>query len=82
MLDPAAAAARPPHECSAAAAAAAATATAAAGTPADVQASSACSTAAMPWQLPEFEQERVERARKLLRESEEHRGSLDLQVGG
>lgn len=46
-----------------------------------MQAASVCSTAAMPWQLPEFEQERVDRARKLLKELEEHCGSLNLQVG-
>jgi hypothetical protein len=34
----------------------------------------------MDWQLEQFLAERVERARKLLAESEEHRGSTDLQV--
>ena len=38
----------------------------------------ACS---MAWQLGEFARERVERGRRLLAESEEHRGSPDLQVG-
>ena len=34
----------------------------------------------MPWQLEQFLAEKVERGRKLLVESEEHRGSTDLQV--
>ncbi len=36
----------------------------------------------MPWQLPEFEREALEHARKLLTESEDYRGSIDLQVSG
>ena len=36
----------------------------------------------MEWQLEQFLAERVERGRKLLAESEEHRGSTDLQVRG
>ena len=35
----------------------------------------------MAWQLEDFLLERVERGRTLLAESEEHRGSPDLQVG-
>ena len=34
----------------------------------------------MEWQLEQFMAERVERGKKLLSESEEHRGSTDLQV--
>ena len=34
----------------------------------------------MAWQLDQFLAEKVERGRKLLAESEEHRGSTDLQV--
>jgi hypothetical protein len=34
----------------------------------------------MAWQLGQFLAEKVERGRKLLAESEEHRGSTDLQV--
>ena len=34
----------------------------------------------MEWQLEQFLSERVERGRTLLAESEEHRGSTDLQV--
>lgn len=37
---------------------------------------------AMPWHLDEFLQEKVERGSRLLSESEQHRGSTDLQVGG
>ena len=36
----------------------------------------------MEWQLEQFMAEKVERGRKLLAESEEHRGSTDLQVRG
>lgn len=40
-----------------------------------------CSGAAMPWHpLSEFDRDRVERGRRLLQESEDHRGSRDLQV--
>jgi hypothetical protein len=35
----------------------------------------------MAWQLGEFARKRVERGRRLLAESEEHRGSPDLRVG-
>ncbi len=34
----------------------------------------------MPWDLPEFDRRRLEKARRLLEESEEHRGCRDLQV--
>lgn len=34
----------------------------------------------MPWQLPPELAERVQRARRLLAESEEHAGSTELQV--
>lgn len=35
----------------------------------------------MPWQLDEFVRERLEKGRRLLAESEDFRGSTDLQVG-
>ena len=35
----------------------------------------------MPWQLNEFVRERLEKGRRLLAESEDFRGSTDLQVG-
>ena len=35
----------------------------------------------MPWELREFERERLEKGRRLLQESEEHRGSRDLRAG-
>ena len=35
----------------------------------------------MEWQLEQFMSEKVERGRTLLAESEEHRGSTELQVG-
>ncbi|KAL4434311.1 hypothetical protein ABPG75_000752 [Micractinium tetrahymenae] len=38
----------------------------------------AAARAVMPWQLNEFQAERVARARRLLAESEEHRGSAEL----
>ena len=34
----------------------------------------------MVWQLEQFLQERVELGRRLMAESEDHRGSTDLQV--
>ena len=34
----------------------------------------------MPWELREFDRERLEKGRRLLQESEEHRGSWDLQA--
>jgi hypothetical protein len=34
----------------------------------------------MPWDLPEFERNRLEKGRKLLQESEEHGGCRDVQV--
>ena len=36
----------------------------------------------MPWEMDEFVRERVERARRLLEESEAHRGTPDLQARG
>ncbi len=35
----------------------------------------------MPWDLSEFDRKRLEKGRRLLQESEEHRGCRDLQVG-
>ncbi len=34
----------------------------------------------MPWDLSEFDRNRLEKGRKLLQESEEHRGCRDLRV--
>ena len=34
----------------------------------------------MPWDLSQFDRDRLEKGRRLLQESEEHRGSRDLQA--
>lgn len=45
------------------------------------QACGSTNARSMAWELGEFTQERLERSRRLLGESEEHRGSMELQVG-